>query len=254
MDSKPLPHRGVDPVSDVVPLTGRRQALVRGATLASALAASAALRPAMALDLSSLSNADAASGLRAALDKGAQAAVGKLGVADGFLGNAKVKIPLPDGLKQAEKVARMMGQGKAFDDLVVGINRAAEAAVPQAKPLLLSAIKSMSVSDAKGILSGGDDSVTRFFKDKTQSQLFTQFLPTVKKTTDNLGLARQYNSLAGQAASFGAIKADDAKIENYVTNRALAGLYTMIGDEEKAIRKDPVGTGSAILKKVFGGG
>ena len=231
----------------------RRRLLGAGATVgAGALAGVLLPAPAYALDLSSLSNADAASGVRAALEKGAAAAVGKLGITDGFLGNPKVKIPLPDGLKQAEKVMRLTGQGKQFDELLVSINRAAEAAVPQAKPLLLSAIKSMSVSDAKGILAGGDDSVTRFFRDKTSSQLFTKFLPTVTQTTEKLGLARQYNALAGKAASLGAIKADDAKIENYVTNKALAGLYTMIGDEERAIRKDPVGTGSAILKKVFG--
>ena len=232
-------------------LSGSRRRLMLGA--AGLVVPALAPAVAHALDLSSLSNADAASGVRAALEKGAEAAVGKLGIADGFLGNPKVKIPLPDGLKQAEKVARVMGQGKQFDDLMVAINRAAESAVPQAKPLLMSAIKSMSVSDAKGILSGGDDSVTRFFRDRTQTQLFDKFLPTVRQTTEKLGLAQQYNALAGKAASFGAIKSEDAKIENYVTNKALAGLFTMIGDEERAIRKDPVGTGSAILRKVFGG-
>ncbi len=240
----------LDHATPTVEMVARRRWLLGVASLA-VLAALPSL--ARALDLSSLSNADAASGVRAALEKGAEVAVGKLGVTDGFLANPKVKIPLPDGLKQAEKVARVMGQGKQFDDLMVAINRAAEAAVPQARPMLTAAIKSMTVSDAKGILAGGDDSVTRFFRDRTQTQLFDKFLPTVRQSTEKLGLAQQYNALAGKAASFGAIKSEDAKIENYVTNKALAGLFTMIADEERAIRKDPVGSGSAILRKVFGG-
>ncbi|MGE0801733.1 MAG: DUF4197 domain-containing protein [Lautropia sp.] len=229
-------------------IQGRRVLL--GAAVATATLAAA--RAAAALDLSSLSQGDATAGVRAALEKGAAVAVDKLGIENGFLGNPKVKIPLPDGLRQAEKVMKMMGRQQQFDDLVVSINRAAETAVPQARPLLLAAIKSMSVSDAKGILAGGEDSVTRFFRDKTETSLTAKFLPTVKQVTDKVGLAQRYNSLAGQAASLGAIKSDNAKIENYVTNRTLAGLFTMIADEERAIRRDPVGTGSAILKKVFG--
>lgn len=229
-------------------IQGRRVLL--GAAVATATLAAA--RAAAALDLSSLSQGDATAGVRAALEKGAAVAVDKLGIENGFLGNPKVKIPLPDGLRQAEKVMKMMGRQQQFDDLVVSINRAAETAVPQARPLLLAAIKSMSVSDAKGILAGGEDSVTRFFRDKTETSLTAKFLPTVKQVTDKVGLAQRYNSLAGQAASLGAIKSDNAKIENYVTNRTLAGLFTMIADEERAIRRDPVGTGSAIQKKVFG--
>ena len=205
-----------------------------------------------ALDLSSITRADATAGVKAALEKGSEAAVAALGVEDGFLGNPKVRIPLPDGLKQAERVMKLMGRQQEFDALVVGINRAAEAAIPQAKPLLMSAIKSMTVTDAKAILSGGDDSVTSFFRSKTEKSLAAKFLPIVKQTTDQSGLARQYNSIAVQAASFGAIKAEDARIENYVTTKAMSGLFLMIAEQERAIRQDPVGTGSAILRKVFG--
>ncbi len=209
--------------------------------------------PVRALDLSSITNADAIAGVKAALERGSAAAVASLGAENGFLDNPKVKIPLPDGLKQAEKVMKLMGKQKQFDELVVSINRAAESAIPLAKPLLESAIKSMSVADAKSIVSGGDESVTRFFRSKTEKDLAAKFLPIVRQTTDKAGLAREYNSLAGQAASFGAVKEEDAKIENYVTGKALSGLFLMIGEQERAIRKDPVGTGSAILKKVFGG-
>ena len=212
----------------------------------------AAGAPVQALELSAITRADATAGVKAALEKGSAAAVASLGVEDGFLGNPKVRIPLPDGLKQAEKVMKLMGRQQEFDDLVVSINRAAEAAIPMAKPLLVSAIKSMSVADAKAIIAGGDDSVTTFFRSKTEKDLTAKFLPIVKQTTDKAGLARQYNSLAGQAASFGAIKPEDAKIENYVTGKAMSGLFLMIAEQERAIRQDPVGTGSAILKKVFG--
>jgi Protein of unknown function (DUF4197) len=205
-----------------------------------------------ALDLSAISNQDASAGLKEALNKGSAAAVAKLGVQNGFLNNPKVKIPLPEGLKTAEKAMKLLGKQKQFDELVVSMNRAAEAAVPEAKVLLVDAVKNMSVADAKGIISGSDDSVTQFFKAKTQDKLTQRFLPIVKKSTEKVGLAQQYNNLAGQAAGFGVVKQEDAKIENYVTRKAMDGLFLMIAEEEKAIRKDPIGTGSAILKKVFG--
>ncbi len=207
---------------------------------------------AQALDLSRISNQDAAAGLKEALNKGSAAAVAKLGVADGFLGNPEVKIPLPEGLKKAERAAKLLGRQKDFDELVVGMNRAAEQAVPLAKPLLLDAVKSMSVDDAKKIINGGDDSVTQFFKGKTEKQLGIKFQPIVKQTTDKVGLATQYNKLAAQAQSFGMVKEQDAKIESYVTRKALDGLFLMIGKEERAIRQDPLKYGSDILRKVFG--
>lgn len=233
----------------------RRRALV-GASLAMAVSLVAVLPPglpaAMALDLSGLSNADAATGLRSALNRGAEVAVSKLGAADGFLGNPKVRIPLPDALKQAERAMKLVGRGDAFKELEVSMNRAAESAVAEARPVLVNAIKAMTVTDAKAILGGGDDSVTRFFRDKTDGQLLQKFLPIVTKTTSQLGLARQYNALAGQAKSLGLIKGDAATVEGYVNRKAVDGLYAMIAEEEKAIRQDPVGTGSAILRKVFG--
>ncbi len=230
--------------------------VVAGAGLACTLALLAGLPPfisrAQALDLSGLSNADAASGLREALSRGADLAVSRLGVTDGFLGNPKVKIPLPDGLKQAEKAMKFMGQGDAFKELETSMNRAAEAAVAQARPILVNTVKGMSVSDAKGILTGGEDSVTRFFRQRSDGQLLEKFLPIVSKTTGQLGLARQYNSLAGKAQSLGLLKGDAASVETYVTRKAVDGLYTMVAEEEKTIRQNPLGTGSALLKRVFG--
>jgi hypothetical protein len=224
------------------------QAVIRSVVSAGVLVFSV---QAQALDLSRISNQDAAAGLKEALNKGSAAAVAKLGVNDGFLKNPEVKIPLPDGLKKAERAAKLLGRQKDFDELVTSMNRAAEQAVPLAKPLLVDAVKSMSVDDAKKIIGGGEDSVTQFFKSKTEKQLTTQFQPIVKQTTDKVGLATQYNKLASQAQSFGVVKEQDAKIENYVTRKALDGLFLMIGKEERAIRQDPLKYGSDILKKVF---
>lgn len=205
-----------------------------------------------AIDLSAFTQQEASSGLKETLNHAAEGAVDLLGKSGGFLDNPKVRIPLPEGLQQAEQVAKLMGKQKEFDELEVSINRAAEAAVPEAKALLLSAVKGMNVDDAKKVLSGGDDSVTRFFRDKTSKQLTQKFLPLVKQVTDKTGLAQQYNSLAGQATSFGLVKKEDSTIESYVTRKTLDGLFKTLAEQERAIRKDPIGTGSAILKRIYG--
>ena len=199
-----------------------------------------------------LSELDAASGIRAALERGAVSAVGLLGKADGFMGNPLVRIPLPGFLNEAAKLLKIIGQQQRVDELVTAMNRAAEAAVPEAKTLLVSAVKSMSVDDAKRILSGGDNSVTQFFADKTRVPLGVKFLPIVTKATDKVALADKYNAVAGKASGMGLLKKEDANIQQYVTGKTLDGLYLMIGEEEKKIRQDPISTGSAILKKVFG--
>ena len=205
-----------------------------------------------ALDLSALTNADASSGLRTALEKGATEAVKTLGAKDGFLGNPKVQIQLPGYLQDAAKLLRTLGQGEQIDSLITAMNRGAEAAVPMAKPLLVKAVKNMSIQDAKTILNGGDTGATQFFAQKTRSDLAVQFLPAVTKATEKVGLAQKYNELAGKAAGMGLVKKEDANIQKYVTEKALDGLYFMIGQEEQAIRKNPTAYGSALLSKVFG--
>jgi hypothetical protein len=212
----------------------------------------AAWQQAWALSLGDLSNADAASGLKAALAQGVQAAVAQLGRPDGFLGNPKVRIGLPGYLDDAAKIMKSMGQGRRIDELVTSINRAAEAAVPLGKDLLVAAVRNMSVTDAKNILTGGDNSVTAFFAEKTRSPLGQRFLPVVNQATEKVGLTQKYNAFAGKAASFGLLKAEDANLAQYVTGRTLDGLYLVIGEEERNIRRDPAGAGSAIIKKVFG--
>jgi hypothetical protein len=204
------------------------------------------------LTLADLSNAQASQGLKAALEKGAVAAVKSLGQTDGFLGNDKVRIPLPGYLQDAAKLLRSLGQGAKLDELITAMNRAAEAAVPLARDMLVGAVKGMNVQDAKNILAGGETSVTQFFADKTKLPLGKKFLPVVTQATAKVDLAAKYNQIAGKAAGMGLVKGDQANIEQYVTAKALDGLYFMIGEEEKKIRQDPVGSGSALLKKVFG--
>lgn len=207
---------------------------------------------AQALTLDELSSAQASQGLKLALEKGAMAAVKSLGQPNGFLGNDKVRIALPGVLEDAAKLLRTLGQGARLDELIIAMNHAAETAVPMARDMLVGAVKTMSVQDAKKILTGGDNSVTQFFAEKTQQDLSRQFLPVVTKVVARVNLAEKYNQLAGKAAAMGLLKGDQVSIEQYVTAKSLDGLYLMIAEEEKKIRQDPVGTGSALLQKVFG--
>ena len=229
-----------------------RRQFSSSAASALGLATMAAWHQAHALGVGDLSNADASQGVKAALERGAVAAVALLGRPDGFLANPKVRIPLPGFLADAGKFLRTMGRGKQVDELEVAMNRAAESAVPLAKELLVKAVKAMTVTDAKRILTGGDTSVTAFFAEKTRTPLASRFLPVVAKATEKVGLAEKYNRVAGKAAGMGLVKKEDATIDHYVTRKSLDGLYLVIGEEEKKLRQDPLGSGSAILKKVFG--
>ena len=205
-----------------------------------------------AAGLDDITHAEALRGLRQALTDGSLAAVAKLSVENGFFGNPRVKIPLPPSLQRVERGLRAFGMRQEADELVLTMNRAAEAAVPEAKQLLTDAVKQMSVQDAKEILAGGDTAATDYFKRATRPQLTQRFLPIVKSATDKVGLAQQYNALAGEGAALGLVKDDQASIERYVTQKALDGLYFMIGEQEKAFRKDPVSASSDIVRKVFG--
>lgn len=202
--------------------------------------------------LGALSNQETSDGLKMALDQGVTKAVSMLGASNGFFGNNEVKIPLPNSLKKIEKGMKLIGMGKQSDELVLKMNRAAEAAVPEAKTLLVDSIKQMSVADAKGILTGPQDAATQYFKRTTSTKMAEKFLPIVQNATANVGLAQTYNKYAEMGSKFGAVKPEDANIEKYVTQKALDGLYLMIAKEEAAIRKDPLGQASGLLKKVFG--
>ncbi|MCP2070670.1 UNVERIFIED_ORG: hypothetical protein J2Y77_000106 [Pseudomonas lini] len=207
---------------------------------------------AMALSLSDLSQNDATGGLKDALTQGAQVAVKQLGTPGGFSNNPDVKIELPGKLGKVASKMKAFGMGDQVDQLETSMNQAAEAAVVQAQPILVNAVKNMSVSDAKGILSGGQDSATQYLNKSSREQIRAKFLPIVKQATDKVGLAQKYNAFAGQAATFGVLDAKSANIENYVTEQALDGLFEMIGKQEATIRQNPAAAATSLAKKVFG--
>jgi hypothetical protein len=208
--------------------------------------------PVWALSLADLSNQDAVSGLKAALTQSSAMAVSKLGIPGGFLENPQVRIPLPGPLNKAAGLMRSLGMGKYADELETTMNRAAEAAVPEGKTVLVDAVKKMTVQDAKTILTGGNDSATQYFKSTTSAALTAKFLPIVKNATRKVGLAQQYNTFAEQGAKLHLLNDKQANLEGYVTQKTLDGLFLMMAEEEKAIRQNPLGQTSNLVKKVFG--
>lgn len=208
--------------------------------------------PASAATLANLTNQDAVAGLKEALTRGSQAAVQQLGTENGFFGNDRLRIPLPESLQKVESAMRRLGMGKQADELILRMNRAAEAAMPEARALLVGAVKQMSVQDAKGILTGGEDAATQYFKRTTSEPLAQKFLPIIRKATEKVQLAERYNAFAQTGTRFGLVREEDAQLENYITRKALDGLFLIIADEEKKIRTDPMGSASSIIKKVFG--
>ena len=216
------------------------------------LALLSAAQPGFAAGLESLSNAQSVGGLKEALNQGAAKAVSQLGADDGFLGNAKVRIPLPDSLQKIERGLKFMGMGDEADQLVTSMNRAAEMAVKEASPVLVDAVKKMSIQDAKGILTGGDTAATDYFRETTSETLTKMFLPIVEQATAKVQLAEQYNELAGQGERLGLVKPEDANLDSYVTRKALDGLFLVIGEQERTMRKDPVGAATGLARKVFG--
>jgi len=208
-------------------------------------------QPALA-QLERISSREAVSGLKAALEKGSQEAVASLGRPDGFFGNPRVRIPLPESAQRMEKLLRRFGMGKQADELLLTMNRAAEAAVPEARQLFVDAVRRMTVQDAKGVLQGGDTAGTEYFRRSTEGELRSRFAPIVQKATANVGLAQRYNEYAEKGAAFGLVRKEDANLDAYVTQKALDGLFLMVGEEEKRIRRDPLGAGTSIIRRVFG--
>jgi len=222
------------------------------AVLSLALASAAAPHVAAAGALDALSSKDASSGLRAALGQGIDKAVAHLGVPGGFLSNPKVTIPLPPALEKVDRGLRLVGMGGDADALKTAMNHAAESAVAEAKPVLKQALQRMTVADAKGILTGGEDSATQYFRRTTADSLGAKFKPIVANATAKVKLASLYDQYAGKAAEFGLVKGEDAHLNDYVTSKALDGLYTEMADEERAIRQNPLGQASSLIKRVFG--
>ena len=218
--------------------------------LAALLTGAAGFAFAGALD--ALTNKEASGGLKTALSQGIDVAVSQLGKPNGFLLDPKVMIPLPPALQKADKALRLLGMSGQADQLKAAMNHAAESAVAEAKPVFKDALQKMTLADAKAILSGGENAGTQYFRGATSAQLTATFKPIVARATAKVQLASLYDQYAGKAASLGLLKSQDANLNDYVTSKALDGLFSRIAEEERDIRKDPLGQASSLLRKVFG--
>ncbi len=201
--------------------------------------------------LANISNKDQISSLKQALNQGVMTAVASLAKTDGYLGNPKVRIPLPENLQKLDNGLRRLGMGKYADELNVSMNRAAEAAVPEAKALLVSAVKNMSVTDAKNILMGPDNAATQYFRTNTETALSGKFQPIVVNAMQKVQLAQKYDQFAGKGVQLGLVDAKNANLESYITQKALDGLFVMMAEQEKAIRANPLEATNSLVKKVF---
>ena len=203
---------------------------------------------------SGLSRADMVAGLKEALLKGSETAVDTLGRENGFLNHPRLKIPLPERLQAAESALRAVGQGRIADRFVLSMNRAAERAVPRARAIFTNAIRSMSIQDAHGILTGADDAATAYLKRHSGARLHSAFLPVIKQATDEAGVTGHYKQLTGGLGMMsGLIDAEALDLDGYITARAVSGMFSLMAKEERLIRQDPAGRTTALLKKVFAG-
>ncbi len=206
---------------------------------------------ASAVDLSTFSNKDQVTGLKQALTQGAKSAVDKLAKENGYLGNDKVRIPLPGSLQKADRTLRRLGMGKYADELVTSMNRAAENAVPEATALLTEAVKKMTVSDAKSILTGKDDAATQYFRKNTENPLSEKFKPIIQKAMANVKVVEKYDQFAGKGVKLGLVDQRDAKLDDYIMRKALDGLFVMMAEEEKSIRKNPLEAAGDLAREIF---
>ena len=211
-------------------------------------------RPTATTAIQTVSNADISSGLKDALFQGVRNAVNDLGRENGFLDDSRVRIPLPKSLQKVEKTLRFAGQGNRVDEFVEAMNRAAERAVPEATDVFLDSIRQMTFTDARNILfSGQDDAATQFFRRTSEARLRQKFRPIVEEFTDEVGVTQKYKRMMGNYGFVGKLVGQDATdLDGYVTQKALDGLFLLVADEERKIRRDPIGRTTNILRKVFG--
>jgi hypothetical protein len=206
----------------------------------------------LGLGANTLSDSKINAGLKQALQIGAENSVKLVGRKDGYFANNAIKILMPKNLQPLEKGLRVVGYGPKIDSFILSMNRSAEAAAPAARKIFVDAITSMSIDDARHILTGGDTAATEYFKQKTTSQLTTAFHPVVEKTMADNGVTKQYNALVGKYKSLPFTKSQNLDITDYVVGKALDGLFYQVGEEEKKIRKDPAKQTTDLLKEVFG--
>jgi hypothetical protein len=197
-------------------------------------------------------DAKTAAGLKEALQIGVGNAVNLTGAVDGYFKNQAIKILMPKQLQSLEKGLRAVGYGPKVDDFVLSMNRAAEKAAPQAREIFVGAIGEMTFADAGQILTGGDTAATDYFKSKTTEKLTAAFRPIVEKTMNETGVTRQYKDLVGRFKTIPFAKSQSFDIDQYVVSKALDGLFQVLGEEERKIRKNPAARVTSLLKDVFG--
>lgn len=202
--------------------------------------------------LERITSREAASALKAALERGSSTAVASLGRVDGFLGNPHVRIPLPESLHRTEQLMRRFGMGRHADELIVAMNRAAEAALPEARSVLVDSIRKMTLADAKAVLQGGETAGTEYFRRSSEERLRERFRPIVEQATARVALARHFENYAEKGVALGVVSAQDADLDDYVTRKALEGLFVVLAAEERKLRANPASAGSALLRKVYG--
>jgi RNA binding exosome subunit len=193
-----------------------------------------------------------ASGLKEALSIGTENAVKNVSRVDGYFGNQIIKILMPEKIQKVAQMMRKVGYQKEVDDFVLSMNRAAEKAAPMAVSFFVDAIKQMTFDDARKILNGGDTAATEFFKAKTSERIYTAFKPVVSSSMNEVGVTRSYKTMMGKYESLPFVDKQSLDLDHYVTNKALDGLFVMVGEEEKKIRKDPAARATDLLKTVFG--
>ncbi len=208
---------------------------------------------ALGAQLGQISNSKIVSGLREALEIGTGNAVNFTGRIDGFFKNAAIKILMPKQLEPVGKGLRLVGQGRLVDEFVLSMNRAAEKAAPAARKIFIDAIKEMTFDDARRILTGGDTAATQYFRDKTEDRIAQAFRPIVEQSMDEVGATKKYKDLMGKFDTIPFAKSQSIDIDQYVVGKALDGLFYMVGEEEKKIRKNPAARVTSILRDVFGG-
>lgn len=201
---------------------------------------------------SGVSNSDLQSAFKQALTQGSETVVKQLGAADGFNKDPKIHIALPGSLKTVQTTLRQLGMGKTLDDLELKINRAAEAAAPQAKTLFINAIQEMKFEDVKKIYSGGQDSATQYLKSKTAAKLKTQMTPIVAQSLNQVGALQTYDNAIASYKSVPFVPDVKNDLQNHVLDQSLNGLFYYLAQEEQAIRQDPLKQTTSLLKKVFG--
>ncbi len=200
------------------------------------LALLACATPAYSTDGSVITSDEASRALRDGLYQGTRASLSRLGRENGYFGNPRVKIGLPKNFARAEGVLRSLGLGKEVDDLILAMNRTAEAAVPEVSDLMQQAVRRLSIDDAKALLAAGDGATTAWFRKNTEAQFDEKLAPLVHAAAERGDLVRAYNAMAGKLALLARIKSDRATVEDYVDHRALDGFYTLLAEEEHSIR------------------